>query len=73
MRARSIRHVAPRKLDVADIELSPLEPDHVLVRTRYSALSAGTESLIYEGRFPPGSALDSRIGALGGAFEYPFA
>lgn len=72
-RARSIHHIAPGKVSIAEITLPPLGPDQVLVRTRYSALSAGTESLIYEGRFPPGFAQDGRIASLQGAFEYPFA
>jgi 2-desacetyl-2-hydroxyethyl bacteriochlorophyllide A dehydrogenase len=72
-RARSIQHVAPGKVSIAEIALPPLGGDHVLVRTRYSALSAGTESLIYEGRFPTGFAQDGRIASLQGAFEYPFA
>lgn len=73
MRARAIHHVAPKRVEIAEIELPPLERDQVLLRTRYSALSAGTESLIYEGRFPSSFAQDERIASLRGAFEYPFA
>jgi 2-desacetyl-2-hydroxyethyl bacteriochlorophyllide A dehydrogenase len=72
-RARSIHHVAPRKVAVAEVALPPPARDQVLVRSRCSALSAGTESLIYEGRFPPGFAQDGRLASLQGAFEYPFA
>jgi 2-desacetyl-2-hydroxyethyl bacteriochlorophyllide A dehydrogenase len=73
MRARTIHHVAPKKVSVAEVALPQLGRDQVLIRTRYSALSAGTESLIYEGRFPPGFAQDGRIASLQGAFAYPFA
>jgi 2-desacetyl-2-hydroxyethyl bacteriochlorophyllide A dehydrogenase len=72
-RARSLHHVAPKEVTISEITLPPLDGDHVLIRTRHSALSAGTESLIYEGRFPAEFAQDARIGSLQGAFEYPFA
>ena len=73
MRALSLHHVAPEKVSIADIPLPPLDRDHVLVRTRYSGLSAGTESLIFRGHFPAGAAQDSTIASLKGTFEYPFA
>lgn len=73
MHARSLHHVAPEKVTIAEVALPPIERDHVLVRTRYSALSAGTESLIFRGQFPPGAALDSTIASLAATFEYPFS
>jgi 2-desacetyl-2-hydroxyethyl bacteriochlorophyllide A dehydrogenase len=72
-RALSIHHIAPGKVSVLERSLPPLARDEVLIRTRYSALSAGTESLIYRGRFPEGAQQDSTIASLQGAFEYPFA
>jgi len=68
----AIHHVAPEKVSIAAARLPPLAPDHVLIRTRYSAISAGTESLIYRGQFPAGSRQDSTIASLQGTFEYPF-
>ncbi len=71
--ARSLHHVAPEEVTIAEIALPPLERDHVLVRTRYSGLSAGTESLIFRGHFPAGLVQDSTIASLKGTFEYPFS
>lgn len=45
----------------------------VLVQVRFSAISPGTEMLIYRGQWPEGIATDSTIGALQGAFSYPLA
>jgi threonine dehydrogenase-like Zn-dependent dehydrogenase len=45
----------------------------VLVRTVCSGISGGTERLVYRGEVPAGLVLDETIGALGGAFSYPFA
>lgn len=72
-RARSVHHIAPGKVSVVERPLPPPGPEQVLIRTRYSAISAGTESLIFRGRFPDGMNQDSTIASLQGAFEYPFA
>jgi 2-desacetyl-2-hydroxyethyl bacteriochlorophyllide A dehydrogenase len=72
MEPLAIHHVAPEKVSIGAARLPPLAADHVLIRTRYSAISAGTESLIYRGHFPAGSAQDSTIASLQGTFEYPF-
>lgn len=69
----SIHHVAPESVSVAESQLPPVAPDHVLIGTRYSAISAGTESLIYRGRFPEDLNQDSTIASLQGSFDYPFA
>lgn len=45
--------------------------NEVLVRARFSAISAGTELLILHGLFPPGLAKDETIPALAGKLAYP--
>jgi 2-desacetyl-2-hydroxyethyl bacteriochlorophyllide A dehydrogenase len=47
------------------------KPGRLLVQTRLSAVSSGTEMLVFEGRLPTGEILDTQIAALSGAFEYP--
>ncbi len=47
--------------------------DEVLVHTRYSAISPGTEMLVYRGQWPPGLPIDSTIDALAGDFAYPLS
>lgn len=42
-----------------------------LVKTLLSAISPGTELLVYRGQFPADLALDESIGALAGEFAYP--
>ena len=53
--------------------LPALGADDVLVKTTCSAISAGTERLVYEGRFPRDLETDSVISSLRGGFEYPLA
>ncbi len=45
----------------------------VLVQARFSAISPGTEMLVYRGQWPRGVSVDSTIGALAGTFAYPLA
>jgi len=43
----------------------------VLVRTRFSAVSQGTEMLVYRGQWPQGVSVDATVQALAGEFSYP--
>jgi 2-desacetyl-2-hydroxyethyl bacteriochlorophyllide A dehydrogenase len=43
----------------------------VLVQTLRSAISPGTEMLVYRGQFPAGLVTDETISALSGRFAYP--
>jgi len=51
--------------------MPPPEADQVLVQTCYSAISPGTEMLVYRGQWPRGVPLDATIDSLAGAFAYP--
>jgi len=46
-------------------------PDEVLVRTRYSAISRGTESLVFRGEVPPGQYAAMRAPFQDGDFPGP--
>ena len=72
MKARAVQFVAPRRVELASVDLPDLGKGDALVRTRYSGISAGTEMLAYRGDIDPDLALDSTIDALGGTFSYPF-
>jgi 2-desacetyl-2-hydroxyethyl bacteriochlorophyllide A dehydrogenase len=70
--ARAVLFTAPRRVEVTETELPRLGDGDVLVRTRCSGLSAGTELLAYRGELDANLALDETIGALGGTFRFPF-
>jgi threonine dehydrogenase-like Zn-dependent dehydrogenase len=72
MRARRLLFVAPRRVEIEDVEVPAPGPGQVLVRTRWSGISTGTELLGYRGLLDPDLPVDERIGALGGTFRYPF-
>ena len=61
----------PYHLSLRDEALPPPGEGQVLVQTLLSAISPGTEMLVYRGQFPADLATDDSIAALGGAFAYP--
>ena len=64
---------APRQVELREETLPALGTDEVLVQTICSAISAGTEMLIYHGQFPRDLETDSAISSLRGGFRYPLA
>jgi 2-desacetyl-2-hydroxyethyl bacteriochlorophyllide A dehydrogenase len=73
MKGRVLRFVAPRRVGHAVVDVHPPADGEVLVRTRWSGVSGGTELLAYRGELDAGSIRDETIGSLGGSFAYPFA
>jgi 2-desacetyl-2-hydroxyethyl bacteriochlorophyllide A dehydrogenase len=71
MNARRLYFTAPRKVEIEEEALSPLRAGQVLVETLYSAISSGTEMLVYRGEFPENAKVDETIEALAGQFSYP--
>ena len=72
MQAVRLLFEAPRRVGFAPVDLAEPGPGTLLVRTRYSGISTGTELLAYRGQLDPDLAVDERIGSLGGTFRYPF-
>jgi len=62
---------APYRVMVREDFLPPLGPNQVLVETLASAISAGTELLIYRGQAPTDIPVDETIPALAGVLNYP--
>jgi 2-desacetyl-2-hydroxyethyl bacteriochlorophyllide A dehydrogenase len=60
-------------VEIREETLPALGAEDVLVETACSAISGGTEMLIYQGRFPHDLETDSVISTLRGGFRYPLA
>lgn len=69
---RRLLFMAPRTVELADVDVPEPRPGELLVRTLLSGISAGTELLCYRGLLDPDLPLDERIGSLAGTFRYPF-
>ena len=73
MKRKTLYFTAPRQVELREETLPALGAEDVLVETTCSAISAGTEMLIYQGRFPHDLETDSLISTLRGGFKYPLA
>ena len=71
MESKSLYYLSPGVVEVRSEVVPDPGPNQVLVRTRYSAISHGTEMLLYRGQFPDGIALDESIPSLSGGVNYP--
>lgn len=71
MKRKALYFTAPRQVELREESLPALGATDLLVETVCSAISAGTEMLIYQGRFPRDMATDSTIPSLSGELEYP--
>jgi 2-desacetyl-2-hydroxyethyl bacteriochlorophyllide A dehydrogenase len=68
---RALTFVAPGRVEVREEALGPPAAGQVVVETLVSAISPGTEMLVYRGRVPRGMPLDATIPALTGDVSYP--
>ena len=68
-----LRFVAPGRVEIQRVEVPPPGPGDVLVRTRWSGISGGTELLAWRGELDETLELDETIPSLMGTFRYPFA
>lgn len=71
MAAEALWYVAPGRAELRLAMLPDLGPADVLVRTLYSAMSRGTERLVFTGRLPQSQWTRMRAPAQEGEFSYP--
>lgn len=71
MTARSVEFAGPREVRVHERDVPDPDAGEVRVRTEVSAISPGTELLLYRNEVPDEMAADETIEALSGTFEYP--
>lgn len=69
--ARALFFVAPEEVEIKKIPLPPLKNGQVLVRTEFSAVSAGSELLIYRGQAPQELSADTTLPSLKGSLKFP--
>lgn len=71
MKTHMLVFVAPAKVEIHEEELPPLSEGEVLIQAVLSAISAGTEMLVYRGQFPRSMPVDSTISGMANEFQYP--
>jgi 2-desacetyl-2-hydroxyethyl bacteriochlorophyllide A dehydrogenase len=73
MKARVLYFQAPRRIEIRDQDVPEPGPGEVRIETELSAISAGTELLLYRGQLPAGTILDEALPSLSGRVAYPLA
>lgn len=73
MKRHRLEFTGPGQVAVHMEPAPELAADEVLVQTHLSAVSAGTEMLVYRDEWPEGVAVDSTIASLSGDFTYPLS
>jgi 2-desacetyl-2-hydroxyethyl bacteriochlorophyllide A dehydrogenase len=71
MDRNTVYFVAPGRVELREESMPDLKPDEILVETHVSAVSAGTEMLVYRGQFPRG--VDDSHDSLSSGLNYPLA
>lgn len=69
--ARAFWLAAPGRGEIRSAPLPAIGPDDVLIRTAASAISRGTESLVFQGRVPPSEYQQMRCPFQDGDFPAP--
>ena len=69
MHSQTLFFTAPGQVEIRQTPLPPLTQGQILVETIYSAISPGTEMLVYRGQFPKGLADTHDV--LSSKLEYP--
>ncbi|WP_254545086.1 zinc-binding dehydrogenase [Halomarina pelagica] len=70
--SRSLYFTGPTEVAVRERDRPTPGPDELLVESDLTAISTGTELLVYRGEIERAIAADDTIEALSGTFEYPF-
>jgi 2-desacetyl-2-hydroxyethyl bacteriochlorophyllide A dehydrogenase len=71
MKRQILYFTKPYEIEIQEKTLPPLNPGEMLVETLFSAISPGTELLIYRGHAPTEQATDANIPALDGSLAFP--
>ena len=69
--SKEVWFTAPNQVDVRETEIRKPGPTEVVVSVVYSAISAGSELLLYRGEIPSDIPLDSSIDSLKADVGYP--
>jgi len=71
MKRTALRFTAPRRVEVCREPMDEPRRGEILVETELSAVSAGTEILVYRGLAPAEMDADSSIASLPGSLAFP--
>ena len=71
MKAHQLWFTGPQQVEIREQQLPPLQPGRIRVKTHCSAISAGTEMLVYREQLPADITLDATLASLQHPQTYP--
>jgi 2-desacetyl-2-hydroxyethyl bacteriochlorophyllide A dehydrogenase len=71
MKGPALHFKEPYRVEIQQEPIQLPGPQQVLIKTILSAISPGTELLVYRGQWPDDIPIDATIPALAGKFRYP--
>ncbi|WP_347989077.1 zinc-binding alcohol dehydrogenase [Methylomonas sp. AM2-LC] len=71
MKAQQLWFTNPYQIEIREQSLPTLQAEQILIKNDCSAISAGTEMLVYRGQLPADLTLDATLSALQNAPTYP--
>lgn len=71
MKAKALWHVNKNETAILEEEIGRNGRMEVLVKTRYSCISSGTETLVANGSVPNALKETMRVNYMGGSFDFP--
>lgn len=71
MNAQTVHFTAPRSVEVREEPVPDPGPGEAQVDASISAISPGTEMVIYRGEAPPDKPIDTTLDTLSGSLEFP--
>lgn len=72
-RARRLTYTSAGNARLESVNLSELEDDQVMVKTRFSGISKGTESLVFHGNVPTSERDRMQCPHMAGEFGFPIS
>ena len=72
MDTKAVEFVAPGVVRVIDVDVPKQGRGQCVVRTLFSGISAGTETMAFNGLIDPSTELDESIDSMEGTFAFPF-
>ncbi len=71
MKSKALWHISKKQTAIVETNLRPTTPNQVLIQSKYSLISTGTERLVAQGKVPLSLHQKMRVPYMKGHFTFP--
>lgn len=71
MKSKALWHISKNQTAVVETDLNPSTPDQILIQSKYSLISTGTENLVAQGKVPLSLHQEMKVPYMKGHFTFP--